>query len=74
MPDQETVLGTRIATRRQHLGLTREAVAELVGSTPGYLRAGVAGQALPRAGCMVRLAHTLETTVGARADGGPDGA
>ncbi|MFJ2439617.1 helix-turn-helix domain-containing protein [Streptomyces sp. NPDC087658] len=73
MPDQETVLGTRIATRRQHLGLTREAVAELVGSTPGYLRYVEEGQALPSAGFMVRLAHSLETTVGALADGGPDG-
>ncbi|WP_329069936.1 helix-turn-helix domain-containing protein [Streptomyces sp. NBC_01429] len=65
MSKQETGLGARITARREQLGLTRETVAELVGSAPGYLRYVEEGQVLPSTGLTLRLAHALDTTADA---------
>ncbi|MFG2288205.1 helix-turn-helix domain-containing protein [Streptomyces sp. NPDC048595] len=58
-----SVLGRRIALRRQQLGLTREEVAVRAAAAPGYLQYVEEGAAEPGIGFMLRLAGALDTTV-----------
>ncbi|MEV0494408.1 helix-turn-helix domain-containing protein [Streptomyces atratus] len=64
MPDRASGdLGRRVLTRREQLGLSRQAVAERAGSAPGYIQYVEERQATPGIGFLLRLAQALETTV-----------
>ncbi|WP_406346756.1 helix-turn-helix domain-containing protein [Streptomyces sp. NBC_00648] len=62
-PVGRTDLGRRIATRREELGLTREALGRRCGADPGYIAYLEDHAAAPPPGFLVRLADTLGTTV-----------
>ncbi|MEU8524077.1 MULTISPECIES: helix-turn-helix domain-containing protein [Streptomyces] len=77
-PHVTSDLGRRIAARRTQLGLSREELAERVGSAPGFIAYVEERVPTPGIEFLVRLANALETTVpdltGYRADLAPGGA
>ncbi|MFB7917138.1 helix-turn-helix domain-containing protein [Streptomyces sp. NPDC056061] len=56
-------LGRHISARREQLGLSRQQVAELTGSAPGYIQYIEEQQATPGIGFLLRMAEALKTTV-----------
>ncbi|WP_327064386.1 helix-turn-helix domain-containing protein [Kitasatospora sp. NBC_01302] len=55
-------LGRRVALRREHLGLSRDQVAERAGMAPGYLEYLETRPAVIGAAGLLRLAAALDTT------------
>lgn len=66
-------LGRRIATRRKHLGWSREQLAVRAGLSVSYLAYIETYPAVVTAACLTELADALETTVGALLGAGSAG-
>lgn len=57
-----SLIGKRIATRRNRLGLTQEKLSERIGSSPSYISNIERAVSIPSTETIMKLAFALDTT------------